>query len=107
MQLHKLLESAINSKKPIRYRYASKDGATGVRVGSPHALYAHPSTRNISCDIFQHPGGDSASGNKTPFKPFNLSKMSEVSIVDNEEFQYSEKYDGNAPRYTNAIAKID
>lgn len=106
METNKMLEDAIGRRKPVRFRYAGSDGATGFRVGSPHALYAHPNTRKISCDIYQHEGGDSSTGNVQPFKPFILAKMSQVSIVEDEAFQEYELYDGDAPRYVNAIAKI-
>lgn len=106
MQLHELLEQAIRGKKVIRFSYESKEGAFGPRVGSPHALYAHPTTRNVSCDIHQH-GGDSATDNIVPFKPFVLAKMSHVQIVEDEEFRLWHQYDGDAPRYVNTIAKLE
>ena len=103
MDLHTLLQNAIEQKTPIRYRYESSDGE---RIGSPHALYAHPSTRKISCDIHQHSGA-SASGNAVPFKPFLLDKMSDVEIIDTDDFQRWDLYEFDAPRYVNAIAKLD
>ena len=105
MQLHELLEYAIANQKAVQYFYESKDGADGLRVGSPHALYAHPTTRNVSCDIHQH-GGDSATDNAVPFKPFLLSRMSDVSIAEDEIFRQWGRYNGDAQRYVNAIAKI-
>jgi hypothetical protein len=105
MELHELLEEAIRGRKVIGFRYDSKEGAYGPRVGSPHALYAHPKTRNVSCDIHQH-RGDSATDNVVPFKPFLLAKMSDVQIVDDEDFRLWHLYDGDAPRYVNAIAKL-
>lgn len=105
MTVHELLEHAIENRTPIRFFYAGSRGGEGERVGSPHALYAHPTTRNISCDIFQHRGA-SASGNEAPFKPFVLSKITGVYLLQDEAFQVWELYDPDAPRYVNAIAKI-
>jgi hypothetical protein len=105
MQLNELLEQAIESRKAIRFCYSGSDGAHGPRVGSPHALYVHPNTRKISCDIHQH-HGDSATGNMVPFKPFNLAKMFEVCILDSEDFRRYVLYDADAPRYVNSIKKI-
>jgi hypothetical protein len=105
VDLHELLESAISLRKPIRYYYVSGE-SSGVRIGSPHALYVHPTTRNISCDICQHSGA-SASDNAVPFKPFLLIKMTSVEMLVDEEFQRWHLYEPDAPRYTNAIAKID
>lgn len=105
IEIHEVLEEAIRSQKVIRYRYAGKDGADGPRIGSPHALYVFPGTRNVSCDIHQHRGA-SATNNVVPFKPFLLAKMSDVCIVEEEAFQFSDLYNGDAERYVNAIAKI-
>jgi hypothetical protein len=105
MELHTLLEKAIDLERPIRYKYESSDGSDGERVGSPHALYAHPTTRKVACDIHQHSGA-SDTGNVVPFKPFLLAKMSAVEIIEEGEFKRSELYEFDAPRYVNAVAKL-
>jgi hypothetical protein len=105
MELHELLESAISLRQAIKYEYVSGGAGSGVRVGSPHALYVHPTTRNVSCDIFQHSGA-SASNNEVPFKPFLLKKLRAVEVLPHEKFQRWDLYDPDAPRYANAIAKI-
>jgi predicted DNA-binding transcriptional regulator YafY len=105
MDTHEILKQAIESRTPVEFNYASSDGAVGRRVGSPHALYAHPTTRNIRCDIYQH-GGDSSSGNVQPFKPFVLAKISDIELLDGEPFQRHNLYDPDAPTYVNTIAKV-
>lgn len=105
MDTHEILKKAIESRTPVAFNYASSDGAIGRRIGSPHALYAHPTTRNISCDIYQHEG-DSSSGNAQPFKPFVLSKISDPELLAGEPFQRHNLYDPGAPRYVNTIVKV-
>lgn len=100
-----ILETAILNRQAIEFEYQSSSAGTGLRVGSPHALYAHPTTRNVSCDIYQHEGA-SESGNVQPFKPFKLSKLLSVRVVPDDFIRW-DRYEADAPRYTNAIAKID
>jgi predicted DNA-binding transcriptional regulator YafY len=105
MEPHELLKQAIDSNTPVAFNYSSSDGAVGRRIGSPHALYAHPTTRNVSCDIHQH-GGDSSSGNVQPFKPFVVAKISGLELMAEEQFERYDLYDPDAPRYVNTIAKV-
>lgn len=103
-----LIESAINSKRQIEFKYQKKNGLPDRRVGNPHALFVNVTKdgmERLYLDLVQT-GGQSEKPTDLPdWRVFLIDHMSDVMLLD-EHFNTDKNYNPNAIRYSKAIAKI-
>ncbi|MDD5638689.1 MAG: hypothetical protein PHO28_02160 [Candidatus Pacebacteria bacterium] len=103
-----LLKQAILSRKPIQFEYNAPDEVIGFRIGNPHVLFIHPTTKNRAVHVFQT-GGVSRSGltNGLPWRLFIIDFIENIQVLTNEpSFNVAEGYNPDSPLYIDAIVKV-
>ncbi len=99
--------SAINSRRLISFEYINaNDMIKRHRIGEPHALFNHNTTKNLTVDVYQTGGYSSSTSNIDDWRDFILDRMSNVIILE-DRFEPRPSYNPNSDRYKNCLAKID
>lgn len=94
-----ILIEAIKNRKMIDFNYENKP----IRNAAPHAIYIS-SAGNKNMDAFQF-DGYSESGNLPDWRNFTLSKIENLSVLD-ETFEIADGYNPLSNKYNNSIYKI-
>ncbi|QQR83338.1 hypothetical protein IPJ72_06090 [Candidatus Peregrinibacteria bacterium] len=106
-----LLKKAIELRKPISFKYNKEGKVEGERIGNVHAIFIFTKKsgeQDTKVHIVQTGGVSDTEPNNFPdFRMFNISELSNVIILENEnEFSINEKYNPEWKGYENIIAKI-
>lgn len=111
MNTLELLKKAIELQKPISFEYNKEGKVAGKRIGNTHAIFIFTKKsgdQDTKVHIVQTGGVSDTEPNNFPdFRMFNISELSNIEILENEEkFSINEKYNPEWKGYENIIAKI-
>lgn len=99
MQLEELIRHAISERRPVSLRY--EDAPEGLRTVHPHVLY-RTSTGKICVDSYQVDGPSSSGGPIPDWRPFNLSRILSLELVDGR-FDIAPGMNLAASKYANGL----
>lgn len=102
----RVLQNAIKYKIQIQFKYKKNGKVYGVRIGNPHALFFHPKTDNLNCDIYQVGGVSDTSQNIPDWRMFTIDFVDEVELVENVHFEVAKGYNPYSDLYRKNICKI-
>lgn len=107
MSLIDILCKTIEERKTIEFIYRKPGKVEGTRIGNPHALYSHPTTDNLTVDIYQIDGVSDTKVEIPDWRPFLLEYIENVKILD-KQFEIAEGYESNptSGKYTKIICKV-
>lgn len=101
MNLQNQVIAAIRSRKQLKINYEGE----GQRIICPHILYLSATGNNL-VDAYQIYGYSSRPEEVPGWRPFDISKISELMILDNI-FEIAPGYNPfNAKKYRTIIARI-
>lgn len=108
--MHKefLLIEAIKNRKPIEFEYKKEGKVLGKRIGNPHIIFIHPTTKKREIHIFQTGGvSDSNLSIGLPWRLFIIDFMENIKTLEDEPaFGNAEGYNPESPLYRDVIAKL-
>lgn len=106
MNTLEILKTAIEMRKPIRYKYNKEGRAIGIRYGNPHAIFLS-SADNVNIDIWKTGGVKSDDKPIPDWKVYTIKHMEEITILEDQpDFPIADGYKPNSPKYSRAIAKV-
>jgi hypothetical protein len=98
---------AIKYKYVISFDYKEPNEITkSLRIGYPHAVYTHITTRNILLDLYQIDGQSSNLRKLPAWRQFDIENISNIVISKDRTFSVQQGYNPNSRNYLNIIAKI-
>ena len=98
------IKEAITLKKAIIFEYNKEGKVKGDRIGNPHAIFIHISTRNITVDIYQIGGVTDGNDNFPKWGQFLIDHIENVRII-NKNFDLADGYNPISPKYKELIIK--
>ena len=106
--MEEVITQAIELRKPVRFRYVKEGKNPGVRIGNPHALFVHPSTRNLQVEMYQTDGvSDSDLNEGLPWRKFLVEFFKDAEVLSEvPDFLVGEGYNPDSFLYYEAKMRI-
>ncbi|MGP2733766.1 hypothetical protein [Serratia bockelmannii] len=106
----RLLQQAIQERKPISFEYNKEGKVRGERIGNTHAVFImrrKDSSESTKVHIVQTAGVTDSGKDFPDFRMFDITEITNVSIIDSEpnfviDARYNPLWDG----YAHVIAKV-
>jgi|SRR5471030_2613129 len=106
----RLLQQAIEQRKPISFEYNKPGKIEGKRIGNTHAIFIMRKkdlTESTKVHIVQTSGVTDTEKDFPDFRMFDISEISNVVILEGEpDFEIDERYNPSWDGYKNVIAKV-
>ena len=107
MDTLEILTQAINSRKPISFKYNLEGRAIGLRFGNPHAIYLS-SADKVNIHIWKTDGVKTDPTQILPtWRTYSILHIEEITIFEDQpNFNLAPDYKPNSPMYSRALAKV-
>jgi hypothetical protein len=107
METLDILKTAIESRKPISFKYNLEGRAIGLRFGDPHAVYLS-SKDQVNIHIWKTGGVKTDLTQVLPtWRTYSIKYIEEITILkDQPNFSLAPDYKPNSPMYSRALAKV-
>ncbi|KIS42561.1 hypothetical protein [Kosakonia radicincitans] len=106
----RLLQQAIQQRKPISFEYIKEGKVRGERIGNTHAIFImrrKDGTESTKVHIVQTAGVTDSAPNFPEFKTFDLTELDNVMILDGApQFEIDAAYNPSWSGYSNVISKV-
>lgn len=99
-----VIKEAIALKKTITFEYNKAGKVRGDRIGNPHAIFVHISTRNITVDVYQTGGVTDGDHSFPKWGQFLIEYIENVRI-NNNTFDLADGYNPISAKYKESIIK--
>ena len=101
MTIQEQISQAIKTKRKMNINYTGE----GIREISPHVLFGNDPDA-VFLDAYQVSGHSNHSEASPGWRQFSIHKIIEVEVLA-EIFNLAEGYNPEAPKYHNAIIKVE
>lgn len=106
----RILQQAIQQRKPISFEYIKEGKVRGERIGDTHAIFImrkKDNTESTKVHIVQTAGVTDSAPNFPEFRMFDLSELDNIHILDDlPEFEINSAYNPSWSGYSNVISKV-
>ncbi|QLY53509.1 hypothetical protein HV186_17865 [Citrobacter freundii] len=106
----RILQKAIQQRKPISFEYIKEGKVRGERIGDTHAIFImrrQDNTESTKVHIVQTGGVTDSAPNFPEFRMFDLSELDNIRILDDlPEFEINSGYNPSWTGYSNVISKV-
>ncbi|AYP22504.1 hypothetical protein ACSST1_04935 [Pantoea agglomerans] len=106
----KLLQQAIQERKPISFEYNKEGKVHGERFGNPHAIFImrkKDESESTKVHLVQTAGVTDSDKGYNEFRMFDILEITNVKILDDESpFEIHPSYNPSWPGYASVIAKV-
>ncbi|EOT1755346.1 hypothetical protein ACNHYK_000009 [Citrobacter koseri] len=106
----RILEQAIQQRKPISFEYIKEGKVRGERIGNTHAVFImrrKDNTESTKVHIVQTAGVTDSEPNFPEFRMFDISELANIRILDDSPvFEIDPAYNPSWSGYSNVISKV-
>lgn len=106
----RLLQQAIQQRKPISFEYNKEGKVAGERVGNTHAIFImrkKDESESTKVHLVQTSGVTDSGKGYNEFRTFDILEISNVKILDDSSsFEIHHAYNPSWSGYANVIAKV-
>ncbi|MBV8873566.1 MAG: hypothetical protein JO014_12710 [Metakosakonia sp.] len=106
----RLLQQAIQQRKPISFEYIKEGKVRGERIGNTHAIFImrrKDGTESTKVHIVQTAGVTDSEPNFPEFRMFDLTELNNVIVLDESpRFEIDAAYNPSWAGYSNVISKV-
>lgn len=106
----KLIQQAINQRKPISFEYNKEGKVKGERIGNPHAIFImrkKDNSESTKVHLVQTEGVTDSGKGFNEFRMFDIVEISNVHIIDDSSpFDIHPDYNPTWTGYASVIEKV-
>ena len=106
----KLLQLAIQKRKPISFEYNKEGKVKGKRIGNPHAVFImrrKDNSESTKVHVVQTAGVTDSGKDFPDFRMFDITEITNVQILDAEpNFDIDDRYNPSWDGYAYVIEKV-